>query len=60
MGPIDHMPKEVHIMPLCLSSNLFVVVCLDNIFVFVAPCHVALGEVSVFEIVWDIFMSHNE
>ena len=47
-------------MQLCLGSNLSVGVRLGNISLFVEPCHVAFGEVSVFEIVCDIFMAHNE
>ena len=54
MGSIDHMSKEVHITQLCLGSDLSVVVCLGDILVFVAPCHVALGEVFGFEIALDI------
>ena len=47
-GPIDHMPKEVRIMQLCLASDLSMAVCLGDISVFVAPCHVALDEVFWF------------
>ena len=60
MGLIDNMPKEVHIMQLCLSSNLFVAVCLGVICIFVALCHMALGEVFGFEIFLDIFLAHSE
>ena len=43
IGPIDYMPKEIHIMQMCLGSNMSVAVwCLGDICVFVAPCHVAL------------------
>ena len=47
MGPIDHVPKDVHIMRLCLGFNLSMAVCLGDIFIFVAPSHMALGEVWV-------------
>jgi len=60
MGLIDNMPKEVHIMQLCLGSDLAVVVCLGDISIFVALCHVALGEIFGFEIVLNIFLGHNE
>ena len=60
MGLIDNMPKEVHIMQLCLGSNLVVAVCLGDISIFVALCHVALGEVFGFEIVLNIFLAHSE
>ena len=59
-GPIDHTPKEVHIMQLCLSSDLSMTVCLGGISIFVASCHVALGEVSGFEILLDSFLAHSE
>ena len=48
MGSIDHMPKEIHIMQLCLGFDLSMVVCLGDISVFVAPCYVALGKVFWF------------
>ena len=60
IGPIDNMPKEVHIMQLCLGSDLFVAVFLGDISVFVALCHMALGEVFGFEITFDIFLAHSE
>ena len=41
-------------MQVCLGFDLSVVVCLGDISVFVAPCHVALGEVFGFEIALDI------
>ena len=60
MGLIDDMSKEVHIMQLCLGSDLAVTVCLGDISIFVALCHVALGEVFGFEIVLNIFLAHSE
>ena len=57
IGPIDNMPKDVYIMQLFLGSNLSMAVCLGGISVFVALCHMALGEVFGFEIVLDIFLA---
>ena len=57
IGPIDNMPKDVYIMQLFLGSNMSMAVCLGDISVFLALCHMALGEVFGFEIVLDIFLA---
>ena len=55
--PIDHMLKEVHIMLVCLGSNLFVAVwCLGDISILAA----SWVRFSNFEMVLDIFITHNE
>ena len=51
------MLKEVHIMLVCLGSNLFVaVLCLGDISILVA----SWVRFSSFEMVLDIFIAHSE